>query len=243
MNLFDYTIKSTDEYCQWLWNHFPKKCLKSILDIGAGDGRLWENQLCSIPSKATILLMDEDELALEEALTSLDDPRFKIKVANVETEDFGKNKFDLIYAGSLLPYIKKRKKLYLKVFDSLKEGGLFISDLNGKNNLIELRNDTVKNILSPLKPQNPIWQLAKGINLEEVHEELEDHFANCKIIKFKNAVHVPNAKMIVSYHAKFEKKLTATQRKELLEYYDSLRSATKDHITLTLDWGIVVLKK
>ncbi len=243
MNLFDYTKKTTDEYSDWLWEHIPQKCLKNILDIGAGDGRLWEEHFSSIPHNASILLMDEDQISLEEAQESFDDQRFKIKVANVETEEFGKNKYDLIYAGSLLPYIIKRQPLYLKIFNSLKKGGCFVCDLNGKKNLIELRNKNIKSILSPLVPQNPIWKLATGVTREKVYKELQSVFTNCQMIKFENEVLVPNAKMLINYHLKFETQMTSQQKKELLSYYQSLSSNSKDTISIQLDWGVIISQK
>lgn len=243
MNLFDYTKKTTDEYSQWLWDHLPPKCLKSILDIGAGDGRLWEEHFSSIPPNASILLMDEDQISLEEAQDSFNDQRFKIKVANVETEAFGKNKYDLIYAGSLLPYIHERQALYIKIYNSLKKGGCFICDLNGKKNLIELRDKNIKSILSPLVPQNPIWKLATGVTREKVYKELQSVFTNCQMIPFENEVQAPNAKMIVNYHSKFETQMTSKQKKELLSYYQSLQSSSKNTISIQLDWGIVFSQK
>jgi tRNA (cmo5U34)-methyltransferase len=111
--------------------HFQVRKGLTILDLGCGDGFVTEVILSKFPQN-TFYLMDGSEFMLEKAKQ-----RLKGSGLIFLTETFQNHldkqpesgKYDFVYSMNAIHHLdfSEKKRLYLRVFEELKTGGLFLN--------------------------------------------------------------------------------------------------------------------
>ena len=113
---------------------YPNKLEKiNVLDIGAGNGMLTELIMREFPN-AHISMLDFSKEMLESAQVIFEKEKFSVRnidfiVKNFITDDFPKEKYDLIISSYALHHIRKEdtlKIVYLKIANQLKATGVFL---------------------------------------------------------------------------------------------------------------------
>lgn len=128
---------------------FPNKLEKiEVLDIGAGNGMLTELIMREFPN-AHISMLDFSKEMLASAQAIFEKENFSVRnikfiVKNFITDDFPKEKYDLIISSYALHHIRKEaslKNVYLKIANQLKPTGVFLC----LDYYLEMTEETRKN--------------------------------------------------------------------------------------------------
>lgn len=106
-----------------------------IMDLGCGGGN-YAVKLAQLFPNANFTLVDISENMLSEAqkrVSALTTGEVRIVNADYKTVDFGKEKFDVITAGTTLHHLRNEvewESMYGRIFDALKLGGsFFVNDI------------------------------------------------------------------------------------------------------------------
>lgn len=129
----------SDNFHQWMFNHyqFPKNA--QVLDIGCGDGTIWLANQTSIPKDIKITLADISLKMLEECQTKLN---FIKQIKNIEEADcfylpYPDKSFDVIIANHLFMYFDDLPKALKEVERVLKDDGILYCSTIAKDMMKE----------------------------------------------------------------------------------------------------------
>ncbi len=124
-----------------------------ILDLGCGTGHL--TKLIS-EGGADVTGIDSSEAMISEARRKFASLKFEVKNA----VDFSfEEKFDVVFSNAVLHWIPEKEKVLSCIYNCLRNGGRFVAEFGGKNN--------VQNVISAIEKvlvTNEYFQNIKNIN-------------------------------------------------------------------------------
>lgn len=205
INIHKYST-SKQEWFDWL---FERICLRpgmKILELGCGNGRMWEVVCEKLPENLTIYLTDNSEGMLKEAKKKLERYEEILTRKNIqlyflkkdaECDSMEEIEFDCIIANHMLYHIsdENRPKLLKNCKSWLKKGGIFVASTVGETHFRELFDWVGE--FSP-QMQIPYW-MKSGFTLENGKSQLEKVFDNVTVEEQQNNLLVPESEAIYDY--------------------------------------------
>ena len=104
-----------------LVNYLTKHKVNSVLEIGCGNG--WLSHYLAENLNASIVGADINETELQQAARVFDNNNLTFVYADVLTEAFNQNSFDIILMASCIQYFKKIDELLHKILPLLRPSG------------------------------------------------------------------------------------------------------------------------
>jgi trans-aconitate methyltransferase len=136
-SLYDNKHDFVFKYGEDLVDLLAPKAEENILDLGCGTGYL--TNLIST-SGATVVGIDNSVEMIDKARQEY--PHLDFKVRSATDFDF-KNTFDAVFSNAVLHWVLDKEAVINCINSSLKNGGRFVAEFGGKNN--------VKNIIDALR--------------------------------------------------------------------------------------------
>lgn len=106
---------------------FPPLEGKSILDLGCGYG--WHCQYAAEQGAAEVLGIDLSPQMLKEAQTRNPGPKITYRVCGIEAYEYPDNRWDCVVSNLALHYIADLDGVFIRVFQTLKPGGVFLMNI------------------------------------------------------------------------------------------------------------------
>jgi ubiquinone/menaquinone biosynthesis C-methylase UbiE len=183
---------------EWCFEHMEIPEGAVILELGCGNGLMWEINAREIKDDWTVVLSDFSEGMLASARERLGEisSKFSYKVLDIQDIPFPDNSFDVIIASHMLYHVPDLDKAMEEVKRVLKPGGRFYSTTNGDNSLVELQQLTIQKIpRDTFVPQKylDIFGFVSGEKL------ITRYFSNIKLEKFEGKIVISEAAPIVNY--------------------------------------------
>ena len=132
--------KNKKGWFPWIFDQLNLKDGMKVLEIGCGNGMLWEENDYQIPRKIMINLSDVSEGMLRDARRNVgsEDKRFKFEIVDAENIPYEAETFDVIIANHMLFYCENLKKTCSEIARVLKKAGMFVCSTYGKNHMKEV---------------------------------------------------------------------------------------------------------
>ncbi len=228
----------------WLFDQIQFKKDAKILELGCGNAILWKSNLQKIPEDARIILSDFSGGMLDDAKVILGDAsqRFEYDVMDAQQIPHPDNSFDIIIANLMLYHIPDREKAISEISRVLKSDGTFYATAFGLNYMKEL-SDLVfnydKKINCSLKP------FARAFGLENGKKQLEEHFEDIKLIKYRDGLEVTEAEPLVNYVLSFTNVsdfISGDKIKDFSKYITNILN-NKGKIQIEKESGMFIAKK
>jgi ubiquinone/menaquinone biosynthesis C-methylase UbiE len=185
---------------EWVFDKLDFTGVQRVLDIGCGNGVLWQDNIHKLPKDTHIVLTDNSEGLVDAARKALGkhDGRFEYKVADACHLPYEDGSFQMVIANHVLYHIEN-KGAVLGEIDRLlvAEGSGYASTLS-TTNLQELlavvgefsQNLVIDNI-----------QVVQSFNLENGESVLSRRFTVLEKNIFQNNIIINNAEPLVLYLA------------------------------------------
>lgn len=120
---------------------FEQLCLKEgmhVLEVGCGDGTLWNNR--HLPDHTTVTLTDISEGMIRDVKRHLGvyNSKFEFYVCDCQVLPFADSSFDLVIANHVLFYCSDIVKACREIYRVLKKGGIVVCGTYGKQHMKEI---------------------------------------------------------------------------------------------------------
>ena len=236
----DYSVNQ-EGWFPWLFSNLHLKPGMKILELGAGNGALWSQNIAKVSKNVTIVLSDISEGILADARKTIGDhPQFQYSVFNAQKIPFADNTFDLVIANHMLFYCDDIPKALQEVQRVLKPGATFTCSTYSKRHMHEI-TDLVQNynaniVLSSTK-------LYERFGLDNGRQILKPYFKDISCHKYQDAIELSDSMPIISYILSCH----GNQNSILLDHYQDFKQyvekQVKDGFHITKDAGFFSCKK
>lgn len=236
----DYSLNQ-EGWFPWLFSNLHLKAGMKILELGAGNGALWSQNIAKVPNNIAIVLSDISEGILADARKAIGDhPQFQYSVFNAKKIPFADNTFDLVIANHMLFYCDDIPETLQEVQRVLKPGAAFTCSTYSQRHMHEI-TDLVQNynaniVLSSTK-------LYERFGLDNGRQILKPYFKDISCHKYQDAIELSDSMPIISYILSCH----GNQNSILLDHYQDFKQyverQVKDGFHITKDAGFFSCKK
>lgn len=185
----------------WLFDQLIFPDCSAILELGCGDGTLWQRNASRIPEDWDVTLTDLSEGILNDAKEGLKDclspDRFRFSSADARSIPFPDASFDAVLANHMLYHVSERHQALKEIRRVLKPGGKLFASTMGRRHMIE-----VKGFLSKLNPNYDFGRqdFACEFGLENGEDQLDAAgFIDIRLQRYEDALKVTEAKPLLDY--------------------------------------------
>lgn len=224
----------------WLYKNIRFDGVNRLLEIGCGNGKLWENASINLRNRE-IFLSDISEGMVQEVRSKMGKD-FNCIVVDCESIPFKDDYFDAVVSNHVLFYVKDLNKGLQEIKRVLKEEGILYCSTYGKKHMKEISEIVQsfdKNIV--LSESN----LYDTFGLENGREILSKYFDDIQCIQYEDALIIDEAQPLVEYimscHGN-QNEILGPKLNEFMEYIQSILDKNGT-ITITKDAGLFICKK
>lgn len=225
----------------WLFKHLDLKPGMKVLEIGAGNGALWSQNITQVPEDLTIVLSDLSEGILEDAKQEIGQhPQFQYGVFNAKKVPFADKTFDVVIANHMLFYCHDINQALEEAQRVLKPGGVIYCSTYSQKHMHEI-TDLVQSFDDRIVLSST--NLYDRFGLKNGQEILEQFFSDVECHKYEDSIELATSAPLISYILSCH----GNQNSILLDHYQDFKQFVDDKVAdnfhITKDVGIFVGKK
>lgn len=236
----DYSVNK-EGWFPWLFSKLHLKSGMKILELGAGNGALWSQNIAKVPAGVTVVLSDISEGMLADAKKTIGDhSQFQYAVFDAQKIPFADNTFDLVIANHMLFYCDDIPKTLKEVRRVLKPGASFVCSTYSKRHMHEI-TDLVQSYNSNIVLSST--NLYERFGLDNGKQILQPYFKDVTCHKYQDAIELSESMPIISYILSCH----GNQNSILLDHYQDFKqyvdSKVENGFYITKDAGYFSCKK
>ena len=236
----DYSVNK-EGWFPWLFSNLHLKSGMKVLELGAGNGALWSQNINKVPAGVNIILSDISEGMLADAKNEIGDkPEFQYAVIDVQKIPFADNTFDLVIANHMLFYCDDISKALREIHRVLKPGASLVCSTYSKRHMQEI-TDLVQNFNSNIVLSST--NLYERFGLDNGKQILSKFFSDVTCKKFNDAIEISEAMPIISYILSCH----GNQNEILLNHYQEFKQYVESKVSggfsVTKDAGFFTARK
>ena len=201
----------------WIYHNCKITDGMRILEIGCGDGTLWNENMAKLPQNISAVLSDISEGMLRDVRRRIgSDSRFSFQAFDCHRIPFVSDSFDLVIANHVLFYCDDIAKVCREVSRILVPGGRFLCSTYGASHMQEI-TALVQEFDSRIQLSGDALYARFG--LENGAELLAPYFSEISTQLYDDALYVTDAAPLIEYILSCH----GNQNQYLLERYQDFR--------------------
>lgn len=208
----------------WFFTNFEMPRNPRILEIGCGNGSLWNNHLTILPIDSKLFLTDFSSGMVDIVQKKFgQDSRITTSVADVQNLSFDTNSFDIIIANHTLHHVENIDKAISEISRVLVSNGKFYATANG---FYGLENHLHK-VIKEIEIENRAFSEPLPFNLQNANSFLKDTFSKISIIEFPNALKITKTEDLILWidsTRNMQPDISENLLEKLTIYFDSIIS-------------------
>ncbi|OBR95472.1 HTH-type transcriptional activator mta [Clostridium ragsdalei P11] len=233
-------------WMKWFFNQLNIPSKASILELGCGNGGLWQKNLDKIPEGWDITLTDFSPGMLQDTKNNLgiNSKRFTFKIADVQNIPYEDNSFDVVIANHVLYHVGDVDKSLSEIYRVLKPKGYFYASTVGKNHMKEMREIVKKYNFKNITTDS--FNITESFQLENGLLKLSKWFKNVKMKRYSDNLKLTAASPLIDYIFSMPGNIKTTFDKDKLESFaEYLQSeiSKNGYIYITKDTGFFESRK
>lgn len=194
ISLHDQFSTNKTGWFNWLFKQIDFSKVNRLLEIGCGNGKLWENRDIDLRNRE-IFLSDISEGMVHEVRKKLGKD-YNCIVADCQAIPFKDGYFDAVIANHVLFYVQNLDKGLSEICRVLKDNGTFYCSTYGKKHMKEI-TELVQSFDSRVElSQNSLFDI---FGIENGEEILKKYFKSVQFIQYEDSLIVDQAQPLVDY--------------------------------------------
>lgn len=189
----------------------------TILELGCGEGSLWQENLNHLPENIKITLSDISEGMIRDVRRNLGtDERFEYDTFDCHTIPAQANSFDIVIANHLLFYCEDISQVCEEIKRVLKPNGIFLCSTYGSGHMKEITELVQKFDQRIILAAENLYD---RFGLNNGKEILGDFFSNIETHRYEDEIVINQAEPLIEYILSCH----GNQNQYLLERYQDFR--------------------
>lgn len=228
---------------EWLYQNYHIKSHMNILEVGCGNGKLWNMNKEHIPNDSQIIISDISQGMINDAKNNLKDIKnISYNCFDCHHIPYDDHSFDIVIANHVMFYLKDIHSVLKEIKRVLKPSGYFYCSTYGKNHMKEITT-LVKEYDSRITLSNV--NLYDIFGLENGYEILHEVFGNVEMKIYDDYLLVDNMDDIANYILSCH----GNQTEYISKNYDAFKKyldrklKNNSSFKITKDAGLFICKK
>ncbi|MDB7985121.1 MerR family transcriptional regulator [Faecalicoccus pleomorphus] len=240
ISLHDQFSTNKTGWFNWLFKQIDFSKVNHLLEIGCGNGKLWENRNIDLRNRE-IFLSDISEGMVHEVRKKLGKD-YNCIALDCQAIPFKDGYFDTVIANHVLFYVQNLEKGLSEICRVLKDNGIFYCSTYGKEHMKEI-TELVQSFDSKVElSQNSLFDI---FGIENGKAILNKYFRSVQFIQYEDSLIVDEAQPLVDYimscHGN-QNEILGPKITKFKEYVESIISKN-GNITITKQAGIFICTK
>ena len=240
ISLHDQFSTNKTGWFNWLFKQIDFSKVNHLLEIGGGNGKLWENRNIDLRNRE-IFLSDISEGMVHEVRKKLGKD-YNCIALDCQAIPFKDGYFDTVIANHVLFYVQNLEKGLSEICRVLKDNGIFYCSTYGKEHVKEI-TELVQSFDSKVElSQNSLFDI---FGIENGKAILNKYFRSVQFIQYEDSLIVDEAQPLVDYimscHGN-QNEILGPKITKFKEYVESIISKN-GNITITKQAGIFICTK
>lgn len=194
ISLHDQFSTNKTGWFNWLFKQIDFSKVNHLLEIGCGNGKLWENRNIDLRNRE-IFLSDISEGMVHEVRKKLGKD-YNCIALDCQAIPFKDGYFDTVIANHVLFYVQNLEKGLSEICRVLKDNGIFYCSTYGKEHMKEI-TELVQSFDSRVElSQNRLFDI---FGIENGKAILKKYFKSVQFISYEDSLIVDKAQPLVDY--------------------------------------------
>ena len=240
ISLHDQFSTNKTGWFNWLFERIDFSKVNRLLEVGCGNGKLWENRNIDLRNRE-IFLSDISEGMVQEVRRKLG-KEFNCIQADCQSIPFKDGYFDTVVANHVLFYVHDLNKGLSEIYRVLKNYGTFYCSAYGKNHMKEITELAQSFDSRVVLSQNKLYDF---FGLENGKQVLKNYFATVDFIPYEDSLIVNQAQPLIDYIMSCHGNQNEVIGPRILEFKEYIENILKEKgsIYITKEAGLFVCKK
>ncbi|SCZ11123.1 class I SAM-dependent methyltransferase [Alkaliphilus peptidifermentans] len=184
-------------YSNWIFDFYQFFNGCKILELGCGNGIVWEKRINRLPVGTNLVLSD-----FSIGMVELVKEKFKGN-SNVSTEiidiqeiGYSDNTFDIVIANSMLYHVPNLPKAVSEVYRVLKPNGKFYASTTGVNGMTKYLHEKLKEFNPEI---DAFGDDSFSFTLQNGNDILSSKFNNINVYEYKDSLEITETVDLISW--------------------------------------------
>lgn len=242
LNLHSFNTNKLD-WQVWFFEKMDIPENSKILELGCGNGVLWQMNKQAVKENWDITLSDYSEGMIQDSKKNINIEKIKYEIIDIQNIPYEDESFDIIIARHMLYHVPNIDKALSEVKRVLKPNGKFYVSTNGKEHMQEL-NDLVKKYDKYIDFDT--LKYADKFGVENGNEMLKQYFNSVSAEDFVGQIVVHKAEPVVSYvTSSINARECLSNEQELESFYKYIEKEIdkKGTFSITTKVGMFIVTK
>lgn len=190
---------STNKYGfrNWMFDRYKISSGNKILELGCGNGLMWDKKYSELPEDTKLILSDFSEGMCKIVKDKHIEHR-NVEIEQIDIQDipYEDNTFDIVIANHMLYHVPNVDKAIEEVYRVLKKGGKFYASTLGVDGFQKYLNEKIKEFNSNMdyfNIENWLFTLKNGA------EVLSKKFNDIKKYEYEDSIEIPDENELVEW--------------------------------------------
>lgn len=240
ISLHDQFSVNKKGWFNWLYEQIDFSRVTRLLEVGCGNGKLWENQKVDLRNRE-IFLSDLSEGMVQEVRKKLGN-NFNCIQLDCQLIPFKNEYFDAVVANHVMFYIQDIQKGLSEIVRVLRKNGVFYCSTYGREHMKEI-TDIVKSYDSRIElSQNKLYD---AFGLENGEDILKKYFSNVQLKLYDDELIVDQSQPLVDYimscHGN-QNEIIGSRIQDFIQYIETI-IRKNGYISITKQVGVYICEK
>ncbi|MBB3113024.1 ubiquinone/menaquinone biosynthesis C-methylase UbiE [Paenibacillus phyllosphaerae] len=196
IHLYDRFSVNRHGWHRWVFEQLGTEPDVHVLEVGCGDGSLWQRNADRIPESWRITLTDRSEGMLDEARSRLQGlPQFKFLVIDAQDIPFHDGQFDKVIASNMLYHVQNIPQAIKEIHRVLRKGGQCYTTTMSLRHLQE-----VERLGTDFDPEMEVLdRVIERFHMDNAAEQLSPFFHEILPFHYEDSLIITESEPLIEY--------------------------------------------
>ena len=236
----DYS-QNPEGWFPWLYENADIRPGMKVLEVGAGSGALWRENLSHLPKDLELVLSDKSTgMAHDLSREFSGDQRISVRVFPCEKIPLPDASFDRVLANHVLFYCDPLEKSLAECQRVLKPGGVFVCSTYGRNHMREITE-----LVQEFNPDIVLSadHLYEKFGLENGAKILAPYFTDVTCRRYRDGIEISDPDPLIAYILSCHGNQNSYLLDQYKEFHEFVTRKVKNGFSITKDAGIFVCRR